>query len=200
VSEAKGLFFQEVRYPRTVSLGGQIHIQGHSTRFKPVNADHSKLGHPLIPPRLQVPVFVAAVYWWLLDALPLYESTVEALQERGLDLTDIARLNIRSCPTHTQNLIAAYECARRFGDKIYIAPGFFPVDRLPCACEECDYCQFRKLDECACAGKGWRIDLDSKLSARGLIVPETDSRGWIYKLCIHRHLDDRSAFALGVRG
>jgi hypothetical protein len=151
-------------------------------------------------PDAQHAMVVAAVYSVLIESLPLYTSTVTTLEKHwDLDLAQVECLGIRPSPTDIVNVFASAECAERFGDRLVQVPGFFSYNRLPCVCASCECCQFRWSEDCICANKVWRIDLDPKLSRRGLIVPQRDLRGLIERLWIYRHTGDRRPFPLMIR-
>src|SRR5262249_20053017 len=118
----------------------------------------------------------AAVLSYLVrDCLGLTVDAVKDLERAGFDLSEIELLGIRSCPSRTFNLIGAGACYERFGDLSDI--GFF---------YKCGAC--------------WWIDLDERLSRRGLVFPLRETRyGLINDLLIFRHAADPHPFKLRFR-
>lgn len=118
----------------------------------------------------------AAVYFYLIcECLSITVDTMrDATHVWGLQEEDVFRLAIRSCPSKVTGLIAASACAEKFG-KLFDIPGFY-------LCNGC-----------------WWLDVDSRLSHRGLLVPVRDSRLWIVGLHVFRHARDERPFMLRVR-
>lgn len=91
----------------------------------------------------------AAYQYLVRECLNLSVSTLRDIEHVwGLDSEDVERLGIVSCPPQATNLIAAGAVAEKFGESVlYDVDGFYK-------CGEC-----------------WWLDLDPRLSRRGLIVP-----------------------------
>jgi hypothetical protein len=144
-------------------------------------------------------MIIAAVYSSFINELPLYVSTVRALKHWDLDEGQIWQLGIRPCPTFEVNEFVSAECFRRYGDRLGEVAGFFSIDR-PCAnCEDCEFCKFRWTADCICARKTWRADIDPRLAANGLLVPERNRSGLILRLWVYRWHGDRRPFPLAIR-
>jgi hypothetical protein len=151
----------------------------------------------------------AAVLMCFVQSLGLSKDTaIQIHKDWGLPFSEMNRLNIVSCPTMTENLLASEVCAFKFD--VSDIPGFYGIDRLPCDCAICEVCSSVEVQTdalshpgekyCICAVKSWRVDLDPKLAQRGIILPVRDpKRGWICDLQIFRHTRDRAPFILRVR-
>jgi hypothetical protein len=117
--------------------------------------------------------------------------------ERGWSITpdEAHRLGLRSAPTWIGNLIASQACFEKFGAEILArVPGFFSFTRenSVCLCFEWNH-------ECVCHLETWRLDLDSHLARRGVVVPLKE-RGMIVGLKIFRSIKDSRPFSLVTRG
>jgi hypothetical protein len=108
--------------------------------------------------------------------LNLYVDTARDIKRHwGLEMEEIARLELRSPPNFVTNLIASNDCAERF-DLVGVE-GFYQ-----------------------CRGLWW-LDIDVRLATRGLIVPTRDRKRptFIVGLQIYRHVRDSRPFMLRVR-
>jgi hypothetical protein len=106
----------------------------------------------------------------------LYEDSLRAIiNVWRLEEEQVFRLGIVNVPTRVYNLIGSQYLAEHFGDLSDI-DGFY------------------QLRGC------WRLDIDERLAARGLILPVRDSRMWVVALRVFRHVRDERPFLLRVRG
>jgi hypothetical protein len=115
------------------------------------------------------------VYWYLLiECLRLRVGTQRDLERAGIDFD---RLAVTSPPSYEFNVIGSSECARKFGDLADI-DGFY-----------------------RCSNGSWWLDVDERLSTRGLIAPVRDSRrpSLVNDLKVWRHVRDPHPFLLRVR-
>lgn len=95
---------------------------------------------------------------------------------RGFDERTIWQLGVCAVPNFLLNALASEWLAKRFGD-LTICGGFY------------------KTDGC------WRLDIDSKLSGKGLLLPlKSRLTGLIYALKVYRYCDDPNPFTLKLRG
>lgn len=130
----------------------------------------------LISTALRCQLLTPAVYSYLVrECLNLYKSTFRDI-ERHWQLDDEAlfTLGVVSCPSEVTNLIASQACAAKFGE-LFDVPGFY-----------------------LCNGAWW-LDIDERLSQRGIILPIHNQRGWISSLKIFRHARDAYPFTLKLR-
>ena len=94
----------------------------------------------------------------------------------SMDQDQLWKLGVCSVPNFILNALACQQLQRIFGDLSV------------CGC-------FYKINGC------WRLDLDEKLSKRGLLMPLRSSKtGWIYALKVFRYPDDPKPFILKLRG
>lgn len=109
------------------------------------------------------------------QCLVLYEDSLCAIcNVWQLEEEQVFRLCIVNAPTIVYDLIGCNYLAERFGDLSDI-DGFY------------------RLRGC------WRLDIDERLAARGLILPVRDSRMWIVALRVFRHVRDKRPFLLRTR-
>lgn len=129
----------------------------------------------------------------LLDLRPDTERDIERDWQIAPD--HAYGLGLRSVPSWIGNLLASEECLRRFGPAVLsLTPGFFSFTRKHSTC----FC-LEIFTECHCDESLWRIDLDDRLAARGIICP-VKKGGMIVGLKVFRNTRDRHPFNLVTRG
>ena len=131
------------------------------------------------------------------ECLPdLSEEVIRAIEEHHkLSPVDITRRQIKAIPTEDRNMMIAHDCLARYGPDLLQASSMFYgfTRRGPC-----DYCEGRDL--CCCDLETWRLDIDPRLSKRGIVVPVLDRRsGFFDDLLVFRHAQDDHPFILKVR-
>lgn len=93
----------------------------------------------------------------------------------ALDDDEIYKLGVCAVPNRILNPLVCGELAKEFGD-LTVCGCFFQIEGY------------------------WRLDVDEKLSRRGLLLPRRDKNGWIYGLQVFRYPDDPKPFFLKSRG
>lgn len=116
------------------------------------------------------------VYAFLLnDCLTLRPGArIEIKRKLGIDDETIDSILIRSIPTYTANLVVCAEIAKLYG-QLFDVEGFY------------------LLRGC------WLLDVDEKLSERGLIIPVRNRVLQIVALRVFRHSQDERPFILKTR-
>lgn len=93
----------------------------------------------------------------------------------SLSDSELFRLGVCSVPSEVLNALVCASLAERFGEDIIL-----------CGC-------------CYRLNGSWRLDLDPKLSSRGLLLPARNQRGLITHLLVFRYPDDPYPFKLKLR-
>jgi hypothetical protein len=129
----------------------------------------------------------------IFNCFELWDHSARDIEKHWCVSASLAhRVGVRSVPGRIGNLLASRSCLESFGPDTLLRTGLFysfTNAQGVCSCLEWN-------DVCVCGLPVWRLDLDPY--PFGLIVPQTNDRGWFSHLRVFPHARAR-AFTLKVR-
>jgi hypothetical protein len=139
---------------------------------------------------LEIP---AVIGWLVNNCLELWNDSAQDIEKHwGVSAKLAHRIGVRSVPGKFGNLLASQSCLENFGAEILLRSGlFYSVTNAKGFCDCLEWNQ-----TCVCGIPSWRLDLDPY--PHGLIIPQTNQRGWFSHLKVFPHARARS-FTLRVR-